>query len=70
MMALFGLIFVLELGPIITFIRWRSQVARGERPDTRLAARFTRVSFLQAILVVTMVLAATAMARGYGVPGT
>ena len=28
-MALFGLIFVLELGPIITFIRWRSQVARG-----------------------------------------
>ena len=68
-MALFGLIFVLELGPIITFIR-RSQVARGERPDTRLAARFARVSFLQAILVVTMVLAATAMARGYGVPGT
>lgn len=69
-MALFALIFVLELGPMITFIRWRPQVARGERPDTSLAARFARISFLQAILVVAMVLAATALARGYGAPRT
>jgi len=55
---------------MITFIRWRRQVARGERPDTSLAARFARISFLQAILVVAMVLAATALARGYGVPRT
>ncbi len=69
-MALLGLILVLELGPMIAFIRWRIQVAKGERPDTHLAARFARVSFLQAILVVSMVLAATAMARGFGVPRT
>lgn len=69
-MVLFGLILALELGPMIAFIRWRSQVAKGERPDTRLAARFATISFLQAILVVSMVLAATAMARGFGVPKT
>ena len=32
------------------------------------ASRFARISFVQGILVVLMVLAATAMARGYGVP--
>ena len=32
------------------------------------ANRFARISFVQAVLVVLMVLAATAMARGYGVP--
>ena len=34
----------------------------------RAASRFARISFVQASLVVLMVLAATAMARGYGVP--
>jgi len=69
-MALLGLILVLELGPMMAFIRWRMQIAKGARPDTRLAARFATISFLQAILVVSMVLAATAMARGFGVPTT
>ncbi len=32
------------------------------------ATRFARISFVQGALVVLMVLAATAMARGYGVP--
>ena len=41
--------------------------ARGGAPDTRAASRFARISFVQAVLVVLMVLAATAMARGYGV---
>src|SRR6266702_1023328 len=49
-------------------IRWRVAVARGALPVTRAASRFARISFGQAVLVVLMVLAATAMARGYGVP--
>lgn len=69
-MALLGLILVLELGPMIAFIRWRTLIAKGAQPDTRPAARFATISFLQAILVVSMVLAATAMARGFGVPRT
>src|SRR6266480_1116152 len=67
-MGLLAAILVLELGPMIALIRWRVAVARGSVPDTRTATRFARISFVQAVLVVLMVLAATAMARGYGVP--
>jgi len=44
------------------------RAARGAVPDTRAANRFAQISFIQAALVVLMVLAATGMARGYGVP--
>ena len=66
-MALLGLILALELGPMLALIRWRVAIKRGAQPDTSAASRFARISFLQAALVVLMVLAATAMARGYGV---
>ena len=66
--GLLAAILVLEVGPMIALIRWRVAVARGSVPDTRAATRFARISFVQAVLVVLMVLAATAMARGYGVP--
>jgi putative membrane protein len=65
-MALLGLILVLEIGPMLALIRWRLQVRRGERPDTRLATRFAGISSLQAVLLALMVLAATGMARGRG----
>jgi putative membrane protein len=65
-MGLLTAILLLELQPMIALIQWRRQIGRGEVPDTRAAARFARISFLQATLVVLMVLAATAMARGYG----
>jgi putative membrane protein len=66
-MGLLVAILVLELRPMVTLIRWRRLVARGDVPDTRGASRYAQVSFVQAALVVLMVLAATAMARGYGV---
>ena len=53
---------------MIALIRWRGAVARESVPETGAASRFARISFVQAVLVVLMVLAATAMARGYGVP--
>lgn len=67
-MALLLGILALELQPMIALIGWRRAAARGQAPDTRRASRFARTSFIQAILVILMVLAATAMARGYGVP--
>ncbi|HEX9488310.1 MAG TPA: DUF2214 family protein [Gemmatimonadales bacterium] len=67
-MGLLAAILVLEVGPMIALIRWRVAMARGSVPDTRAASRFARISFVQAALVVLMVLAATAMARGFGVP--
>jgi putative membrane protein len=65
-MGLLALILLLEIGPMVTLIRWRLALARGEPVDTHLASRFARISLLQAALVMLMVLAATGMARGYG----
>ena len=67
-MALLGLVLALEMGPMVTLIRWRRRVASGQPVDTRSAARLARISALQAGLVVLMVLTAAAMARGYGMP--
>jgi putative membrane protein len=69
-MGLLILILALEMSPMITLIRWRIQVRRGQQPDTSAAGRFATISVLQAVLVVLMVLAATAMARGYGMAGS
>jgi putative membrane protein len=67
-MALLVLILALELQPMIVLIGWRRAVGRAQSPDVRGARGYGRISFIQAGLVVLMVLAATAMARGFGVP--
>ncbi len=67
-MGLLALVLILEVGPIITLIGWRRRIAAGSEPDLTAAPRLARVSFIQAGIIVLMVLAATAMARGYGVP--
>jgi putative membrane protein len=65
-MILLGLILVLEIGPMLTLIRWRVLTGQGGRPDTRSAPRLATISYLEAVLVALMILAATALARGYG----
>lgn len=65
-MALFIAIVLLELSPMMALAGWRRQVAAGQLPDVTRAGRLARISAVQAGLVVLMVLAATAMARGYG----
>ena len=65
-MALLFVILALEVWPMVTLVRWRVQLARGETPETGPAGRFASISYLQAALVLLMVLAATAMARGIG----
>ena len=65
-MALFLLVFGLEVRPMTTLIAWRGRAARGEMPGTVLAPTLARLSFWQAGLVALMVFLATATARGYG----
>jgi putative membrane protein len=65
-MALLGAVLILELFPMVTLMGWRRTVARGQVPVTLRAGRLATISFIQAALVVSMVLAATAMARGLG----
>lgn len=64
--ACLALILILEVWPMVTLIRWRLQARRGEPLDSSPALAFARISAVQAGLVLLMVLAATAMARGYG----
>ncbi len=65
-MGMLALILVLEVWPMLTLIRWRRAVGKGETVDTRPAARIATFSYVQAALVVAMVIAATAMADGLG----
>ncbi len=68
-MRLFGLIFLLEIWPMITLIRWRGMGRRlgaAWKPDETVARRISAISYVQIALLVAMVAAAVSMARGYG----
>lgn len=65
-MGLLAAVLALEVRPMIQLIRWRVDVARGTTVETAPARALARISAVQALLVVSMVLAATAMARRYG----
>jgi putative membrane protein len=60
-------ILLLEIWPMMTFIKWRIRSTRDEPVDPSAAPKLAIVSYIETALVVLMVLAATAMARGYGV---
>jgi putative membrane protein len=68
-MGLLAAILVLEVWPMATLIRWRLAIRRGGSagfvaiPGT--ARVIASISHLQALLVLLMVFAAAAMARGY-----
>lgn len=63
-MTLFVLILLLEVAPMVTLIKWRMAQARGAAINTGRAALFARISHIEALLVLLMVVAATGMARG------
>ncbi len=64
-MGLLIVILLLEIWPMSTVIRWRIHARRGSAVDVRVAPLLARVSYAQAGLVILMVFAATAVARGY-----
>jgi putative membrane protein len=65
-MALLIVILCLEVWPMVTLIRWRMALRRGERVRTDRASSMAWISRIEAVLVILMVFAATAMARGLG----
>ena len=63
-LALFGLVFALELTPMITFIRVRS-ARRHRTPLPRFSVEaYRRINAAEIVLVVAIVFVATFMARG------
>ena len=69
-MGFLVLILILEVLPMVTLIRWRMAMGRGEPAESvhhaGAAKRVAIISHVQALLVVLMVFFAAAMARGYG----
>lgn len=65
-MALFLLVLLLEIRPMVTFIRWRAQVGRGQTVDTSAARGLYTLNHIELAIVVVMVFVASLMARGVG----
>lgn len=64
-MILFALVFLVEIVPMVTLIRWRRQRRRGEMPDTTKARALYGLTHLEMALVVVIVFVAAFMARGF-----
>lgn len=65
-MALFGIVFLLEIRPMVTFIRWRRALRRGLTVDTSGARTLYTLNHIELAIVVVMVFVASLMARGVG----
>lgn len=63
-MVLFALVFLLELLPMITLVRWRIDRRKGRSSTLDRAPLLARLTLAQIPLLVLMVGMATAMARG------
>jgi putative membrane protein len=64
-MALFVVVFVLEIGPMVTFIRWRKSIKNHETVDLAPVPGLVFVNHAEMGVIVVMVFVASFMARGY-----
>lgn len=69
-MGLLVLIIVLEVWPMLTLLKWRKSLRREPDADVSgwhsTARTISKISYFQCVLTIAMVLAAAAMARGFG----
>lgn len=63
-MGLFVLILLLELRPMIILIKWRMQLAKGKEIDLSPAPSLARLTYIELVLMIPIVMMAAAMARG------
>jgi uncharacterized membrane protein len=63
-LALFGAIFLLELAPMITFIRVRAARSRGTPMPAFSVEAYSRINHIELVLVIVIVFVAAFMARG------
>jgi putative membrane protein len=63
-MGLFAAIFMLEIVPMLTLIRWRVAVKQGKPVDTGRAKLLVRINAVETALVVVIPFVAAAMVRG------
>lgn len=65
-MGLLVLILALEVAPMLQLIGWRVRLGSGGAVNVARAVTFGRISQVQLLLVVAMVVAAVAMSKGIG----
>jgi putative membrane protein len=65
-MALFLLVFIIEIKPMVTLIRWRTKKRKNEPMDFSSARQLAFLSHIELGLITILVFLATAMARGIG----
>jgi putative membrane protein len=65
-MGLFALVLLLEIRPMVAFIRWRIQLGRGQAVDTSPSRALYTINHIELAIVVVMVFVASLMARGVG----
>ena len=65
-LVLFGVVVLLEIWPMVTFIRWRRQTGHRHTPDVSSARALAHVNHLEMAVVVVIVFVAAFMARGFG----
>ena len=63
---LFASVLLLEIRPMVTFIRWRRRLARGQSVDTSSARSLYTINHVELAIVVILVFVASFMARGFG----
>lgn len=63
-MGLLVIVLLLEIWPMMTLVKWRISSGRSQPIELSPTRAMARISYMQAALIVAMVFAATAMARG------
>ena|SRR5262245_29727153 len=64
-MALFAAVVLLEIRPMMTFLRWRRLRRGRQRPDTTNAQSLYVLNHIEMALIVLIVFVASFMARGF-----
>lgn len=64
--TLFLLVFIIEIKPMVTLIKWRTQKRKNQPIDFSAARQLAMWSHIELGLVAIIVCLATAMARGIG----
>lgn len=59
-------LMALEMWPMITLIKWRVAIGKGQPVDTSKARVFGTISYVEAALLLVVMLCAAFMARGFG----
>jgi len=65
-MALFLLVFLIEIKPMVTLIKWRTKKRKNETIDFSSARQLAFLSHIELGLITIIVFLATATARGIG----